>query len=338
MDVETYALAKAYTDSHGGGGGGTTNYEDLGNLPLINGIQLLGNKSSKDLGLASIVDEATEGNFAALDTNGNLTDSGVAAGNTSIAGIGDGTLTGAVSAEKGAIDAIVNVYGGKNLLDFYSYLKSANPASGYTKSGNSYTVNALQELGNTVYQFSDKNINGILGVTLSSTGTASRPAFFFYDSQDNQVGLEICGSITSTPVHYDLAFSGACKIKITYYELDPSHYDITFTDIMIRDSRISDSTYVPYAMTNRELTERVIFSGFGIEKTADSNGNFVLEYPVGSDYKSIYIIGVFIVSDGALRFINNANWWYIMYTSGCIFAGLTPNSTYYVKYIAEKVN
>ena len=32
--------------------------------------------------------------------------------------------------------------------------------------------------------------------------------------------------------------------------------DVTFSNIMIRDARITDPTYEPYAMTNRELTER----------------------------------------------------------------------------------
>jgi len=52
VDVETYALAKAYTDSHGGGGGGgTDNYNELDNRPQINGTTLTGNKSASDLGL-----------------------------------------------------------------------------------------------------------------------------------------------------------------------------------------------------------------------------------------------------------------------------------------------
>lgn len=54
IDTETYAAAKAYTDKHGGGGGGTTDYEDLDNLPQINGNTLTGNKTSADLGIASI--------------------------------------------------------------------------------------------------------------------------------------------------------------------------------------------------------------------------------------------------------------------------------------------
>jgi len=38
----------------GGGGGGTDDYEELENLPQINGVELKGNKSSNDLGIEKI--------------------------------------------------------------------------------------------------------------------------------------------------------------------------------------------------------------------------------------------------------------------------------------------
>ena len=52
----------------------------------------------KDSSAANKVSSPTSGNLAGLDSNGNLTDSGLAAGNTSISSIGDGTVTGAISA------------------------------------------------------------------------------------------------------------------------------------------------------------------------------------------------------------------------------------------------
>ena len=54
MDAVTLALAKKYTDEHGGGGeGDTTNYNALTNKPKINGVELSGNKTANDLGLVS---------------------------------------------------------------------------------------------------------------------------------------------------------------------------------------------------------------------------------------------------------------------------------------------
>lgn len=46
LDVVTLALAK---DGGGGGGGGTDNYNQLRNLPQVNGVTLTGNKSTQDL-------------------------------------------------------------------------------------------------------------------------------------------------------------------------------------------------------------------------------------------------------------------------------------------------
>ena len=77
-----------WVDQTGGGGGGTTNYNALSNKPQIGGVELQGDKSLHELGIAaesSIPDVTgkadkvtggTENNFAALDANGNLKDSG----------------------------------------------------------------------------------------------------------------------------------------------------------------------------------------------------------------------------------------------------------------------
>lgn len=51
--VTSDAVAKAIA---GGGGGGSTDYADLSNKPKINNVELSGNKSSSDLGLASDAD------------------------------------------------------------------------------------------------------------------------------------------------------------------------------------------------------------------------------------------------------------------------------------------
>lgn len=51
ISLETLALAKKYTDEHGGGGGGTTNYNQLTNKPRINGVELVGNKTTAELGI-----------------------------------------------------------------------------------------------------------------------------------------------------------------------------------------------------------------------------------------------------------------------------------------------
>lgn len=42
-----------WIDQSGGGGGGTTNYNQLSNKPLLNGVELSGNKSSAQLGITA---------------------------------------------------------------------------------------------------------------------------------------------------------------------------------------------------------------------------------------------------------------------------------------------
>ena len=50
-------LGKKYNLMNGGGGGGgTSDYEELSNLPKINDVELKGNKSLSDLGIASAED------------------------------------------------------------------------------------------------------------------------------------------------------------------------------------------------------------------------------------------------------------------------------------------
>lgn len=50
INKETYALSKKYTDSVTGGGG-TSDYNKLTNLPSVNGVTLLGDKTTHDLKL-----------------------------------------------------------------------------------------------------------------------------------------------------------------------------------------------------------------------------------------------------------------------------------------------
>lgn len=54
------AKGAAALGASGGGGGGTDNYEDLNNLPEINGVTLAGNKSGSDLGLESTIEDLSD--------------------------------------------------------------------------------------------------------------------------------------------------------------------------------------------------------------------------------------------------------------------------------------
>lgn len=56
IDIFDAAVAAAIAKGSGGGSGGTTDYDDLSNKPEINGNQLVGDKSSSNLGLQSVID------------------------------------------------------------------------------------------------------------------------------------------------------------------------------------------------------------------------------------------------------------------------------------------
>lgn len=55
IDVETFAIAKKYTDKKVGSSStsSTSNYNDLKNKPSINGKELTGNLSSDEIGVSS---------------------------------------------------------------------------------------------------------------------------------------------------------------------------------------------------------------------------------------------------------------------------------------------
>lgn len=56
VSLATLALAKAYTDEHGGGGGGTSNYNDLTHKPTVNGVEFKGTMTGESLGLVDAED------------------------------------------------------------------------------------------------------------------------------------------------------------------------------------------------------------------------------------------------------------------------------------------
>lgn len=68
VSIETLLLAKKLAGG-GGGGGGTSNYNQLTNLPQINGVTLIGNKTSSQLGIPTKTSDLTnDSGFLTLAT------------------------------------------------------------------------------------------------------------------------------------------------------------------------------------------------------------------------------------------------------------------------------
>lgn len=135
------------------------------------------------------------------------------------------------------IDAITNVYGSKNLLQ-------NNRTSG-SWNGVTFTVNA----------------NG--SVTIN--GTASQDIWFILSYQD--FGADDINTWSQPQANGYILSNGGVDVPMQYEGNTKKTYILTlngktFNNItvypMIRDARITDPTYVPYAMTNAELTKRAI--------------------------------------------------------------------------------
>lgn len=151
-----------------------------------------------------------------------------------------------VTANAEAIEAMVNEYGAKNELP--------NNAVSDTVSGVTFTVNA------------DK--------TITANGTATDDiTFMLYDGvslklKDHlysgcplQTGVAIGAKFTTEG--YRVVTTGATTEVALIDDIDKIYISIVNGTVvnnlvfkpMIRDARIADPTYVPYAMTNAELTE-----------------------------------------------------------------------------------
>ena len=225
------------------GGSSKTNAEDA--LSALN--------TSK----ADKVSGATNGNFAGLDSSGNLTDSGKKASDF-------GT-----SAE---VSAIVNVYGSKN-LNSYPYFDTTKSESGitYTDNGDgSVTIGAGTATSTTDFVFHARTIasknalflqNGNYKVTGCPEG-GSENTFYLSCEITKDGALTNIGKDTGNGVTVEINGDdnnndkAQFQIRIVILSGTVISSSITFKP-MIRDARISDATYEPYAMTNRELTDGI---------------------------------------------------------------------------------
>ena len=186
-------------------------------------------------------------------------------------------LGDAVSADNSAIDAIVNVYGSKNLLPMtVDNIKKANESYGYTWNGNSTTVHGVTF---TILTDSDNIVTGI-----QANGTATDNIVFLIQDRINAFDLAngtykiskgntVAGRNIIVDAYNDVTWVKSIintNLDNVDFTIDHIGYDkiVVYLLInngqslnnlifypMIRDARISDSTYVPYTKTNLELTK-----------------------------------------------------------------------------------
>lgn len=135
-----------------------------------------------------------------------------------------------------------NVYGAKNIWNIEKWLNDIGQA--FTKSGDVYTTTISDARTNTnKCVFSDTDIE----VTLSAELTASGSMQFYvelFDSNDNNVGSISLSNPTFTGI--------GCKVRFNFNNTGT----VTLTAPMLRDARILDDTFTPYAETNLQLTRK----------------------------------------------------------------------------------
>ena len=165
--------------------------------------------------------------------------------------VGNKTSSDLGLADAGTVEAMVNVNGSKNILPNNASSKTANNVTFTVNSDGSITVstsgavsaNTRCEIVSSITLTQSSILSG--GPSGSSGITY---VLFAYDGNTYYGDLEEKGVILSAGTYFVgiIVYSGTTiSTPITFYP-------------MLRDARISDDTYAPYAMTNRELTEREI--------------------------------------------------------------------------------
>lgn len=223
------------------GGGGTSDYADLTNKPQINGHELSGNQTGADLGLASSSDIPT------VDQTYDATSSNAQSGK-------------AVAEVVEQIYADNGVLGAKNLLR-YPYVHTSKTENGITFTDNgdgSITISGTAS-ADAIFQIAtriaSKWLEEYIGMPVIVSGGLSE-----------NVAIKMYVNSISDPFYNtggDTAFTVPSQISNNSWNIYvrvKNGADLS-TPVtvkpMIRLASDSDNTYVPYAMTNRELTEAI---------------------------------------------------------------------------------
>ena len=237
---------------------------------------LLGDKADK-------VESATNGNFAGLDANGNLKDSGKKASDFGTAD---------------EIADIVNVYGAKNLIP-YPWNQTTKTSGGVTWTDNgdgSLTVNGTNTTaGNQWFFFTDEfsvkageyilsvTVPVVDGTTVSFIDDATNTYYANITSGQSEAVARIPNDLTDVKIGIRMASNKTV-----------SNY--TFS-IMLRLASIEDDTYVPYVSTNAKLDE-VKVSYTDASKSVQKNLN---SYPYHETTKTLNGITFTDLGDGTIK-------------------------------------
>lgn len=197
-----------------------------------------------------------------------------------------------IAANTSAIEAIVNEYGAKNLLP--------NNATSQTVGGVTFTVNAdgsvtANGTATELVLFSIGRYSLVAGNTYALSGCPSGGGDTSYVLQyrrdDNTELLDTGEGVTYKSNNGQT--NSLCRIII---QNGVTVSNLTFYP-MIRDARIKDPTYVPYAMTNRELTEKLTDSVSVYVTTSMTYGQVVEAVHNAIDFNKITTKSTLLIVD-----------------------------------------
>lgn len=186
----------------------------------------------------------------------------------------EGALDGINDYVDDSVEVLTNVYGSKNLnkYPYYNTTKTQNGIT-FTDNGNG-TVTVSGTASDTVSFYChalpayDSNHLSLKAGKYVITGCPDDGSdstyymWFTYNTEyhDTGNGLEVNIPNDTSSISYGIVIIAGATITTP----------ITF-EPMIRDARIIDPTFVPYAMTNRELTEASIIQSIASQITAGTN-------------------------------------------------------------------
>ena len=209
------------------------------------------------------------------------------------------------------VEALVNVYGSKNLLLNNAVTQTINGVTFTVNSDGSVIANGTATGGNASLFIEPVNSpykTNIKGMVLSGCTGGSDETYSIRMEVSND-GSTYAGSVQN--FDGDLVLSG-------YNYFGPAHIivrsGVTVNNVlfkpMIRDARIKDDTYVPYAMTNKALTDSVAqlnsaITKNNIEAAVDLTGYTNDKYTVPDD--GYVTVGSNTSSTVAIRVYSGSN-------------------------------
>lgn len=156
------------------------------------------------------------------------------------------------------VSDIVNVLSAKNLWS-ETIPPTANSGGSYTLANHEYVVSTTASANSGIYWSTDK----LLPYYADKVGVSAKLSFevkadaamrAYVGFYNNEVNL----TTNYQTIEQDIADLSQIASAFKVYNLDTtSAHTISMKNVMIRPASITSDTFVPYAMTNRELTEKI---------------------------------------------------------------------------------